>query len=114
MGSTKTSSVPPQTRPVSYFGIVIQVEGQSSWTLGLHHFARRLPDFSFYAAAADRANDRSVVAHQHLRRLERGNRATHVDDGRQRPAPPCLAQSHDLLVQIHKTIMVVRERKVKP
>ena len=62
-------------------GIVVQVEGERARLLFFHDFARRLPDLGLDAAAADGADDRAVIAHEHLRGLERGNRSAHVGDG---------------------------------
>ena len=88
----KISSVPPHTRPVSYFGILIQIKVQGARPFRFHYFARRLPHLGLDAAAADRANNRSIVAHQHLGGLERRNGSAHIDDGRHRPAPSIFAK----------------------
>ena len=83
-------------------GIVVEIEGQRARLLFFHHLARRLPHFGFHAAAADGAGNRAVIAHQHLRRLERRNRAANVGDGRDRTPPSLAAQLHDLFVDVHE------------
>src|ERR1039458_8271907 len=82
-------------------GILIQIERQGPRPLRFHHFARCLPHFGLNAAAADGADDRAVVPYQHLRGLERGNRAAGIDDGRYRATPSFFSQADDFLVQIH-------------
>ena len=67
----KISSVPPQTRPVSYLGLLFRLKVRRARLLFFHHLARGLPDFSLDAAAADGAGDGAVVAYQHFGGLER-------------------------------------------
>ena len=83
-------------------GIVVQVEGQRARLFFFHHFARGLPDFGLDAAAADGARDRAVVAHQHLGRLERRNRAANGGDGRHGATAAFAAKLYDLFVNIHQ------------
>src|SRR5262249_21248579 len=82
-------------------GIVIQIESEGSRLFLLHDFARCLPDLGFHATAANRAHDRTVIAHQHLRGLERRNGSPYVHDRSQRGAPALAAKLHDLFVDIH-------------
>src|SRR6201999_188371 len=83
-------------------GIVVEIEGQRSRFFFFHHLARSLPTLGLDAAAADGAHNRAVVADQHLRRLERRNRPTHVCDGGDSSAASFTAKLHDLLVDIHR------------
>src|SRR5581483_11129719 len=83
-------------------GIVVEVEGERARLLLLHHLARRLPHLGLDAAAANGAGDRAVVAYQHLRRLERRDRAANVGDSRNRSPPPFAAKLHDLFVDVHE------------
>src|SRR5580698_1154865 len=81
--------------------ILIQIKGQCAWPLRFHDIARRLPDLSLNAAAADGANNRAIVPHQHLGGLERRYRPADVNNGRYRPAASVFSQTDDFLVQVH-------------
>ena len=83
-------------------GIVVEVEVECLRLLGLHDLAAGFPDLGLNAAPADGAHDRAIIAHQHLGRLERGDGAAHVDDGRQRTATPFPAQSGYLFIDVHR------------
>src|SRR5581483_466565 len=65
------SAAADQARVV--FEILIQVENENTELLRFHDFARRLPDVGFHTSPADSAHDRTVVTHQHLGSLKRGN-----------------------------------------
>ena len=82
-------------------GLVVQVERHLARLLAADHFFGSGPHFGFHAAAADCADDRAVLAHQHPRAFKAGNRAVHVDDGRQRPALSRAPHSHDFFEYVH-------------
>ena len=96
-------------------GILIEVESQGTRLLRLHHVAGSLPDLGFDAAAADRSYDRAVVAHQHLGRFERRNRAAHVDNSGDSSPAAFLAQLYNFLVNVHPGLIIgVCGGQVKP
>src|SRR5271157_5874876 len=82
-------------------GIVVEVEGERARLFFFHDLARRLPDLGLHAAAADRPCDGAVVAHQHLRSLERRDGAANVGDGSDGAAAAFAAQLDDLFVDVH-------------
>jgi len=82
-------------------GVVVKVERQGARLFLFHDFARRLPDLGFHAAAADGAGNGAVIADEHLRRLERRNRAADRGDGRYRAASAFAAELDDLFVDVH-------------
>ena len=61
-------------------GILSQAEVHVPRLLGRDHFARRIPDFRFDAAAADRADHRSVFPNEQLCALEARDRTAHLHD----------------------------------
>src|SRR5579871_57201 len=98
-------------RPAAYqsrvvFGILVEIEAERARLLRLHHFPRGLPYVSLDATAANRAHDRAVVADQHFSGLERRNRPSNVDDGRDGTAAPRAPQLDNLLVDIHLSTII--------
>ena len=87
------------------FGIVVQVERQGLGLFRLHDLAGRLPHFGFYAAAANRTQNGTIIAHQHLGRFKRGNRSPDIDDGGQRSLASFAPQPDYLFVNVHGNIV---------
>ena len=82
-------------------GIVVEVEGERARLLLFHHFTRNLPNLGFHAAAADGAHNGAIIAHQHLRGLERRDGTANVGDGGDGAAASLAAKLNDLLVDVH-------------
>ena len=85
--------------------ILVQVKSQRAGPFTFHHFTRSLPDLGFDASAADGTYDRSIVAHQHLRRLKRRDRSANIDNGCHRATASFFAQTDDLFIDVHGMII---------
>lgn len=104
-GFNENFQCPATDQPGIVFGILIEIEGQCSRLLALHHFAGCLPDLGLDASATDRPDNRPIIAHQHLGRTERRNRSAYVDNGRHRAAASLASQFDDFLVEVHRFII---------
>ena len=62
-------------------------------------------DSALNRSAADRSDNRPIIANEHLRRLKGWNRSAHIDDGRHRAAPASLAQADNFFVDVHCVII---------
>ena len=82
-------------------GILAQAEIQVPRLAGLDHFAGRVPDLGFHAAAADGARHRAIFPHQQFGALIAGDGAVHLHDGRERAFLAEPAQTHEFVVDVH-------------
>ena len=84
-------------------GVLVQIERDHSRPTGGHRLLGLADHGAFASAAADRADDRAVFAHQHLRRLVGRNRTGGVDDDRQGATAPRVALAYQFLVDVHRS-----------
>ena len=65
--------LPSADQAVVVRGVLPEAEGHVARLIGGDHFARRVPDLGFHAAAADGAHHRTVFADQQFRALKAGD-----------------------------------------
>ena len=83
--------------------VLVQIEGDHSRPAGGERLLGLADHRALAGAAADGADDRAVLAHQHLRRLVGRNRAGRVDDDRQGATAPRVALAYQFLVDVHRS-----------
>ncbi len=82
-------------------GILPEAEIHMARTLGLHHFARDVPDFRFHASAADGAEHGPVLANQQLGAFIARNGPVDLHDSGQRAFLAEAPEADHFLVNIH-------------
>src|SRR5579859_531103 len=95
-------------------GFVVQIEDHFARRFAFHHFARRGPDVGFHAAAANRADDSAVFAHEHARAFKAGNGAVGVDNRGEGSALPRAPHADDFFKDVHEARLRRASSAVNP